>query len=132
MSKRWDTYYVAEPYHGGSFQCDEARQAEMRAAALRKDRRILSALILMAGAFGVALLSGVFWYVPGLGLGAAVFVGAFLFCAVLLLTGRPRMACSRCGRRMKTEWAPMQNQKDGEYQVCPSCRTYVFNYRMSR
>ena len=132
MWKCWDKYFVVEPYHDTSFRCDEARQAEMRSVAMRKDRRIMSAFVLMAGAFGVTLLSGFLWFIPGLGTGAVAFVGSFLFSIVLLLSGRPRFRCSRCGHPMTTEWGPIQNGRDGEYQVCPACRLYVFNYRMSR
>jgi hypothetical protein len=132
MWNRWRTYYVVEPYHDSSFTCDTAGQQAMLATALRKDRWIMVGFFVMTGSFGVMLLAGILSFLPGLGLGAILFVGAFLLDAVLLLTGRPRMCCSRCGDRMKTDWSPIRDERCGEYQICPRCRTYLYTYRMSR
>jgi hypothetical protein len=139
MWKRFDKYYTVEPYHDSTFACDDAGQQAMLAVSLQKDRRVLTAFVTMMASF-VLMITTLFVIkrldvsslIPLLGLGALLFVGAFLFGAILHLTGRPRLKCSRCGQRMKTDWGPIQGERDGEFQICAACRTYVFNYRMSR
>ena len=132
MWARWQKYYAVYPYHDKSFSCDEAGQQIMRDAALRMDRRLVISFVTMLTSFGVMLLSGFLWFLPGLGIGALLFAGAFLFGAALLLAGRRRLDCSHCGKRMKAEWGPVQGEREGEYQVCRACRSYVFDYRTSR
>ena len=132
MRQPRDKPYAVEPYHDSSFTCDDAGQQSMRAVALRKDRRVKVCFIVMLLSFAGLLLCGFLQFLPGLGVGALVFAGAFLFGAVQLLTGPPRLACSRCGQRMKTAWGPIRDGRDGEYQICPACRIYVFNFRVSR
>lgn len=127
-----DKYYTAEPYHDGQYVCDEAGQELVRAASIRKDRNLTRLIVLMAVSFAVALLSGVLWFVPGLVLGAVSFVGSCIAGVVIVLIGRPLLRCSRCGQRMTTDWGPIRDEREGEYQVCRQCRTYVFNYRTSR
>jgi hypothetical protein len=132
MWKRFEKPYIVEPYHDSSFTCDDVGQQVMRAAALRKDHRTFTSFVVMMCAFAAMVLLGAIPCPLGLGIAALVFVGALLFCMLLLLTGRPRLACSRCWRCMKTDWGPISDDRNGEYQICPSCRTYVFSYRSSR
>ncbi len=132
MRKPWDKHYVVEPYEDPSFTCDKQGQATMRAAAAKKDWMVTLSLLGMLGAFVVMLGSGLMWFVPGLGIGALLFVGAALSSAMLVLAGRPPLRCSGCGQPMRIKWGPIPNQRDGEYQICLNCRTFVYNYRVSR
>lgn len=131
MWERWDKYYVTEPYHDRSYACDETGQEVLKAGAIRKGRRVMTAFIVMALSFAVMLLSGLVWFVIGLAVGAMVFVAAFAVGAVVLLTGRPRLPCTQCGKTMEAAWGPIRDERDGEYLICSACRRYIFTYRTS-
>ncbi|HUW57371.1 MAG TPA: hypothetical protein VMZ92_12110 [Planctomycetota bacterium] len=132
MWERWNKYYVTQPYHDLSYACDETRQEVMKARAKRKDRRLMTAFIVMVVSFAVMVLSGLLQFVIGLALGAMVFIGVFAYGVIQLLTFRPRLCCAHCGRTMEVAWGPVRDERSGEYLICPACHTYVFTYRTLR
>ena len=123
-SSRWDA--VAN-YPDAAFSRDDAAQSTLRANAQGRERRLLTAFIVMAVAFGLLLVSAiargaVFAVVFGL-----IFVFAFLFAAMGLLRFVPRTNCSSCGTRMMRRWA------DGAlFLICTNCRRYVYTYLSNR
>ena len=132
MWERFAKYYVAFPYEDPAFTCDEVGQQRMHTAALRKDRRLLRAFVLMMGAFVLLFCMAVLhqWYVAVAGV--IVFVAAWGYGLVYHLMGRPRLRCVQCHQIMEIRYAPIPDDRVGRYLVCPKCRTYVFTYLSSR
>jgi len=128
---RRDAYDIP-PYHDVSFVRDEAAQEVMRVRARRRDRLVARAFVTMAVSFAGALVAGLARMMAGLAAGMVIFAAAFVFGAAQLLTYKPRLACTSCGKRLKTAWGPVGEKREGEYLVCVSCRRYVFTYRTSR
>src|SRR5262249_28749462 len=101
------------------------------AAARRRDRFLIWALIVMLVSFGLAAGFGLLGFVSVVFAGMVTFAASFLAAMVGLFAGRGRRPCRQCGRRMQFAWRPIGGGRDAEYLTCEHCRRYVATSRTS-
>jgi hypothetical protein len=123
--------YRTAAYPNTGFRNEPTAQRVMTLRRKAKERQSRGLLIAWVAVFFASLLFGVLGWPSVTLAGIALLFLLFLPLAFLLLYV-PAPDCPQCGRRMKKDWALLENGRSGEFVICSACHIYLFTHRTLR
>jgi hypothetical protein len=125
-----DPYAIAE-YPDGRFHNEREAQRVLTLRRKRKDRCVMRLFLTMMAVFLASLICGILglpiMIVAGIGL---MFI--LLPPAAFLLIKAPAFDCPSCSKKMRTDWAILEDGRLHEFLLCFACRIYLYAHRTSR
>lgn len=121
-----DSYAVAE-YPDPTFRTDHEAQRIITQRRQVRDKLTARLALSWVAVFALSALFG-FVGLPALTLVGMGIMLVLLVPAICLMVGGAAFDCPGCGTKMKRDFAPIGDDRNGMFLICPACRIYFYTH----